>query len=74
VDSQRIYSITQTLKVDTLIWQTGHSGFLETGTIESFDRVLDEFDANLELLTIAYKLKYREFNRDIPTYVCNLDI
>jgi hypothetical protein len=41
--------------------------------MEGFDRVLDEFDANLELLKIAYKVYYRELNRDIIIYSCNLE-
>jgi hypothetical protein len=43
-------------KSDTSVWQIGHSDFLGTETIESSDRVPDEFDANLEILKIAYKV------------------
>jgi hypothetical protein len=34
----------------------GHSNFLKTETMESSNRVSDEFDTNLELLKIAYKV------------------
>jgi hypothetical protein len=37
-------------------FKTGHSGFLRIEIIESSNRVPDEFDANLELLKIAYKI------------------
>jgi hypothetical protein len=32
----------------------------------------DEFDTNLELLKIAYKVNYKELIRDITIYSCNL--
>jgi hypothetical protein len=38
----------------------------------SFDRVSDEFDTNLELLKIAYKVYYRELSIDTIIYSCNL--
>jgi hypothetical protein len=38
--------------------------------MESFDRVPDEFDTNLELLKIAYMVYYRELNRDTIIYSC----
>jgi hypothetical protein len=40
--------------------------------MESYDRVPDEFDTNLELLKIAYKIYHRKLNRDITIYSCNL--
>jgi hypothetical protein len=40
--------------------------------MESSDRVPDEFDTNLELLKTAYKVYYRELNRDTTIYSCNL--
>jgi hypothetical protein len=40
--------------------------------MESSDRVPDEFDTNLELLKIAYKVYYRELNIDTIIYSCNL--
>jgi hypothetical protein len=72
VDSQGIYSRTQTLKPDTPAWQIGHSDFLGTDTIENSDRVSDEFDINFELLKIAYKFYYRELNIDTIIYSWNL--
>jgi hypothetical protein len=39
--------------------------------MESFDRVSDEFDTNLELLKIAYKGYYMELNRDTTIYSYN---
>jgi hypothetical protein len=41
--------------------------------MENSDRVLDEFDTNLELLKIAYKVYHRELNRDATIYSCNLE-
>jgi hypothetical protein len=52
--------------------KTGHSNFLRTETMKNYDRVFDEFDRNLELLKIAYKVYYRELNIDITIYSCNL--
>jgi hypothetical protein len=52
--------------------KTEHSDFLRTETTESSDRVPDEFYTNLELLKIAYKIYYRELNRDTTIYSCNL--
>jgi hypothetical protein len=72
VDSQRIYSRTQTPKSDTSVWQTGHSGFIGIETIENSNRGPDEFDTNLELLKITYNVYYRELNRDITKYSCSL--
>jgi hypothetical protein len=40
--------------------------------MESFKKVPDEFDNILELLKIAYKVYYRELNRDTTIYSCNL--
>jgi hypothetical protein len=37
-------------------FKTGHSSFLRTEAMESSNRVFDEFDTNLELLMIAYKV------------------
>jgi hypothetical protein len=36
--------------------KTGHSDFLGTEIMKSSNRVFDEFDTNLELLKIAYKV------------------
>jgi viroplasmin and RNaseH domain-containing protein len=52
--------------------KTGHSGFLRTETMKSSDRVPDEFDTNIEVLKIVYKVYYRELNRDTIIYSCNL--
>jgi hypothetical protein len=38
--------------------------------MESLKQVLDEFDTNLELLKIAYKVYRRELNRDTTIYSC----
>jgi hypothetical protein len=56
VDSQRIYSRTQRPKPDAPVWQIGQSDFLGTETMNSTNQVFDEFDTNLELLKIAYKV------------------
>jgi hypothetical protein len=32
----------------------------------------DEFDTNLELLKIAYKVNFKELTRDITIYSCNI--
>jgi hypothetical protein len=40
--------------------------------MESFDRVPDEFDTNLELPKIVYKVYYRELSIDTIIYSCNL--
>jgi hypothetical protein len=32
----------------------------------------DEFDTNLDLLKIAYKINYKELTRDTIIYACNL--
>jgi hypothetical protein len=40
--------------------------------MESSDRVIDEFDINLELLQIECKVYYRELNRDTIMYSCNI--
>jgi hypothetical protein len=56
LDSQRIYSRTQRLKSDALVWQTEQSDFLGTETMNSTNQVFDEFNTNLELLKIAYKV------------------
>jgi hypothetical protein len=32
----------------------------------------DEFDTNLELLKIAYRIDCKELTRDITIYACNL--
>jgi hypothetical protein len=41
--------------------------------MKSLNQVSDEFDANLELLKIAYKVYHRELNRDTLIYLCNLE-
>jgi hypothetical protein len=41
--------------LDSSVWQTEHSGFLRTETMESSNPVPNEFDTNLELLKIAYE-------------------
>jgi hypothetical protein len=41
--------------------------------MESSDQVPDEFDTNLELLKIAYKVYHKEFNRYTTIYSCNLE-
>jgi hypothetical protein len=56
VDSQRIYLRTQTLKSDTPIWQIRHFSFLGIETMESSNQISNEFDSNLDLLKIAYKV------------------
>jgi hypothetical protein len=56
VDLQRIYSIIQGPKPDAPVCQTKQSGFLGTETMNSTNQVSDEFDTNLELLKIAYKV------------------
>jgi hypothetical protein len=52
--------------------KTGHSGFLGTLTMESSERVPDEFDMNLELLKVAYKVYNKELNWYTTIYSCNL--
>jgi hypothetical protein len=42
-------------------------------TMESLKQVPDEFDSNLELLKIAYKVYHRELIRDTTIYSCNLE-
>jgi hypothetical protein len=41
--------------------------------MESLKQVHDEFDTNLELLKIAYKVYHWELNRDTTIYLCNLE-
>jgi hypothetical protein len=41
--------------------------------MESSNRVPDEFNSNLELLKITYKVYHRELNRDTTIYSCNLE-
>jgi hypothetical protein len=42
--------------------------------MKSTNQVTNEFDTNLELLKIAYKVYYRELNIDTPIYSCNLGL
>jgi hypothetical protein len=42
--------------MDALVWQIRQSNFLGTETMNSANQVPDEFDTNLELLKIAYKV------------------
>jgi hypothetical protein len=51
----------------------GQSGFLGPETMKDSNRVPDEFNANLELLKIAYKVYHRELNRYRLIHSCNLD-
>jgi hypothetical protein len=41
--------------------------------MEGSNQVSDEFDANLELLNIAYKVYHKELNRDTLIRSCNLE-
>jgi hypothetical protein len=41
--------------------------------MQSLNQVPDEFDPNLELLKIAYKVEVRKLTRDTTTYSCNLE-
>jgi hypothetical protein len=36
-------------------------------------QVIDEFDTNLELLKIAYKIYHMKLTRDASIYSCNLE-
>jgi hypothetical protein len=41
--------------------------------MESLKQVPNEFDTNLELFKIVYKVYHRELNRDTIIYSCNLE-
>jgi hypothetical protein len=41
--------------------------------MNSTNQVPDEFDTNLELLNIAYKIWHMELNRDTTIYLYNLE-
>jgi TATA-box binding protein (TBP) (component of TFIID and TFIIIB) len=68
-----MYSRTQRPKSDAPVWQTGQSSFLGTETVNSTNHVSDEFDTNLELVKIAYKVKHLEYTIDTTIYSCNLE-
>jgi hypothetical protein len=55
------------------IAKTGHFYFLGTKTMNCTKQVLDEFDTNLELLKIAYKIYHMELTRDTIIYSCSLE-
>jgi hypothetical protein len=52
--------------------KTGHYGFLRTETSEKLRWIPDEFDTNLELLKIVYRINCKDSTSDITIYASNL--